>query len=765
MFRLTVILIILVLVMSGDGCVSHAIRVVVSRLAQPLSSPQAKPRKRALLVGVSEYCRDETGSECNRTSGKYWWDLNSGNDVDELEQILTSEKFAFKAEDVKVLKTRADTTRDNILKTFKSFLIDQTSPGDIVYFHFSGHGTQVEDDEKNGENPKVGDELDGLDESLVPSDYETRDNGKKNIRDDELERLLAQLSGRHVTVTVDSCYSGTITRGGVRLVRGMKLRRSVATNTSGRDDGSSGIFQEGTALPASLVVISAARNNQLASETVDKATKKDLGALTYSLIRSLPNAGPETTYRDLFERVSDEVTRETRDQHPQLEGSRDNILFSGTVLPPRPYINLQVEQRKVLLRAGSLQAMTKGSRFSIYAPGNDSKAGSPIAQAEIVNVGPTMSVLNVTPVPDDQMLAKLRTARAFETFHNFGDARLKVLIDAGGKAVLGDKGLRELRALDLLTVADDTANDWNVRICRKECPDEKLVVGQEKAGPGVVTLMRDDGSIIARIAEAPKLLESIRTALEGEARWRFIKTLRNETDPNLRIRMRLVPVTDVKQDPITQLAADARVIAEEVQPSDGNQLVLHEGDTVMLEVMNLGPDEIYISILDLRSDGQIGPLFPHPLLRSGVNENRITVRNDKNGQPLWQRIPFPFVLRIDKPYGNEVFKAVVTRQPADFSPLFSQTDAEDIQHRRPRGTVRGDDEAKSPLGQLLLTLTTGKLGSPNRGRTRSGPSDGRTRLFGAEDAARMGVPLEGWATAEITFQARPPRQTSPSGSQ
>ncbi len=764
MLRLTVILIILVLVASGNGFFSQASSGVVSHLAQPLLSAQTKPRKRALLVGVSDYCRDETGNECNRTGGKYWWNLNSGNDVDALEQILTSERFDFKSEDVKVLKTKDETKRDNIFKTFRSFLIEQTSPGDIVYFHFSGHGTQVEDDDENGENPKVGDELDGLDESLVPSDYKARDDGENNIRDDELERLLVQLSGRHVTVTVDSCYSGTITRGGGRLVRGMRLRRSIRPSGRGVEDGPSGIFQEGTSLPASLVVISAARNNQLASETLDKATNKDMGALSSALFRTLPNTGAETTYRDLFEQLTDEITREIRDQHPQLEGSRDNVLFSGTVLPVRPYLSLQVEQSKVMLKAGSLQAMTKGSRFSIYASGNDSKTGSPLAQAEIVNVGPTMSLLNVTPVPDDQLLAKLRTARAFETFHNFGDARIKVHIEAEAKAALGDKGLRELKDLDLLTVAEDTANDWNVRLCSRECQNEKLAVGQDKAGPGVVTLMRGDGSIIRRLAQGPKLLESIRTALEGEARWRFIKTLKNDADPNLRIKMRLVPVTDVKQDPITQLAATARVIAEEVQPSDGNQVVLHEGETVMLEVMNLGTEELYVSILDLTSDGEIGPLFPHPQVKLGVNENQFDVRNDKNGKPLWQRIPFPFVIRIAQPYGNEVFKAVVTRQPADFSPLFRQMDAEDIQYKRPRGTVRGEDEAKSPLGQLLLTLTTGRLGSANRGSTRGRPSGGRTGLFGAEDAARMGVPLEGWATAEITFQARPPRESSPSGS-
>ena len=69
------------------------------------------------------------------------------------------------------------------------------------------------------------------------------------------------------------------------------------------------------------------------------------------------------------------------------------------------------------------------------------------------------------------MLEKLRTARAFETFHNFGDARIKVLFEAGAKTVLGDEGFRELKAFDLLTVVEDTANDWNVRICRRGCDE------------------------------------------------------------------------------------------------------------------------------------------------------------------------------------------------------------------------------------------------------------------------------------------------------
>jgi metacaspase-1 len=540
------------------------------------------------------------------------------------------------------------------------------------------------------------------------------------------------------------------------LSRGKGLGRAVAPNVHGELDGPSGLFPEGAQLPTSLVVISAARNNQSASETINESTRKYMGALSHSLVRALAGAGRETTYRDLFEKINGEITRRIEGQDPQLEGSRDNLLFSGIARPPQPYINLVVVGRKVMLKAGSLQGITAGSRFSVYAPGKDSKDGSPIAQAEITAVGPTASVLKLTPEPNDKALEELSAARARETFHNFGDVRLKVSIDDGAKAALGEERLRELKKLALLNLSNDAA-DWNVRVCRGKCENEKQPAATGSAPPaGVLTIMREDGSIIQRVASGQQMLDDMRNALEGEARWRFVKGLENENDPNLRIKMRLVPVTDVVQDPNTKLAKSARDLAAEVHPAEGNHLVLHDGDTVMLEVMNLGTIEPFVSVLDLRSNGGIGPLFPHPLVLTGVNENRIRVKNDREGRPVWQRIPFPFVIKIGKPYGREVFKAIITRGEADFSPLFRLSDAEDIQRGRRRGSVRGEREAQSPLGQILLTVRTGLTRGQARDLPR-GPRDGKTGLLGAEDAARLGTPAEDWATAEIIFEALPPQ--------
>ncbi|WP_223210404.1 caspase family protein, partial [Microcystis aeruginosa] len=44
-----------------------------------------------------------------------------------------------------MLLTDKEATRENILQAFEEHLIQWAQPGDVVVFHFSGHGSQVFD--------------------------------------------------------------------------------------------------------------------------------------------------------------------------------------------------------------------------------------------------------------------------------------------------------------------------------------------------------------------------------------------------------------------------------------------------------------------------------------------------------------------------------------------------------------------------------------------------------------------------------------------
>ena len=149
---------------------------------------------RALLVGVGEYANLDQSN----------WLFGPKNDVEAIGKLLVG-SLGYKQSQIGVLLNE-NATKQAIIAAFETWLIAGTEPGDKVYFYFSGHGTRIEDEN--------GDEEDNLDEVLAPYDIEVSSAGYSNtFSDDELHNLLAQLEGRFVSVIVDACNSGTITRG------------------------------------------------------------------------------------------------------------------------------------------------------------------------------------------------------------------------------------------------------------------------------------------------------------------------------------------------------------------------------------------------------------------------------------------------------------------------------------------------------------------------------------------------------------------------
>merc|ERR1719410_1033260 len=84
-------------------------------------------------------------------------------------------------------------TKSNIFRGLQ-WLAHNVVPGDVLFFHFSGHGAQVPD-------------KDGMDETILPVDYDS----EGQIIDDELwSTLIYPLqSGVRLTAVMDCCHSGT----------------------------------------------------------------------------------------------------------------------------------------------------------------------------------------------------------------------------------------------------------------------------------------------------------------------------------------------------------------------------------------------------------------------------------------------------------------------------------------------------------------------------------------------------------------------------
>ena len=125
------------------------------------------------------------------------------NDVTSIRTLLET-KLGYSADSIREL-TDGAATREAILANIEEWLVQGTGPGDRAYLYFSGHGLQVKDQD--------GDEQDGLDEALSTFDVTAANGDWTNvILDDEIDALVAKLKDRAVTLVIDACHSGTITR-------------------------------------------------------------------------------------------------------------------------------------------------------------------------------------------------------------------------------------------------------------------------------------------------------------------------------------------------------------------------------------------------------------------------------------------------------------------------------------------------------------------------------------------------------------------------
>lgn len=126
--------------------------------------------------------------------------------------------------DIQIKKLiNSEATKNNIVDTFAKHF-EPVTKNDVVFFYFSGHGTQedadpvfwlVEEDQKL--------------ESLVPYDGYTVSEGRHRFRllaDKELRFMISKLAKKepHILTIFDCCHSGGNTRNGIVATPDMDVR-------------------------------------------------------------------------------------------------------------------------------------------------------------------------------------------------------------------------------------------------------------------------------------------------------------------------------------------------------------------------------------------------------------------------------------------------------------------------------------------------------------------------------------------------------------
>ncbi|NCS01477.1 MAG: DUF4384 domain-containing protein [Microcystis aeruginosa G13-07] len=156
------------------------------------------PRKRALLVGVNNY------------PDTRWITLEGAvNDV-KLQQELLIHRFGFQSDQI-LLLTDHEATRENILQAFEEHLIKWAQPGDVVVFHFSGHGSQVFDPDQIFRDGQVSTIVPV--NSILPAGYPNKGGKVNDITGHTLWLLMQAINTENVTFILDSCHSGGARKG------------------------------------------------------------------------------------------------------------------------------------------------------------------------------------------------------------------------------------------------------------------------------------------------------------------------------------------------------------------------------------------------------------------------------------------------------------------------------------------------------------------------------------------------------------------------
>ena len=265
--------------------------------------------KRALLIGINKY--QIPGSDLR----------GCVNDVQDLQTALI-DVCGFKKGDITVL-TDAAASQKAMQAGIKA-LVKASKKGDVAVLHYSGHGSNVPDDN--------GDESDGRDEILCPANLDWDDP----LRDDWLRTTLDGLgAGVGLTVIMDCCHSGTNTRAILPPDAPVKERYLPSPASLWASETSRGVRRAVTSelrrssrparrksdvVNADLpeILITGCRDTQTSADAF--INNRYNGALTFAIVDAIRSSKGRLTYRDLHDQTSRTLKQRKFDQVPQLEG-------------------------------------------------------------------------------------------------------------------------------------------------------------------------------------------------------------------------------------------------------------------------------------------------------------------------------------------------------------------------------------------------------------------------------------------------------------
>lgn len=476
--------------------------LIGSALALAAFAPHnsSAPQRWALIVGVSDYRNfgPEIGGDL---PGARW-------DALRMRDVLVARR-GFSADRVKlVLDTAA--TKARIRKELTEWLPSVVKEGDEVIFFFAGHGSQEWDTN--------GDEADGLDETICPTDV-VKGQTANDINDDEIRAWLETIPTSGLKVFLDNCHAGSGTRAAMPFARPRSLARAVSVDVP-KPANATG---EKAGAPAGGAAIEGQRWDEFAAAQADEvavdaewpgangAPSTFGGAFTTSFVKNLWQASRRTSYQDVFAATVEDMKRERFAQRPIYTPNAN----PGSMSPEAGDMDdafipvVSVTGTSVKLGGGAAAGITAGSVF---------KAGT--------------SMLRVTSVAGDAATATVVSggapmagAPARLNAYAYPPAELRVSVanvDAATRAAI-DAAVRGTGGLTIVTQPRDFAhlailpseNGYKV-VGMDGATRHELKGGRAQAATQLSTILRNEaGANMLASLDNPGQSKPLNFAFEG----------------------------------------------------------------------------------------------------------------------------------------------------------------------------------------------------------------------------------------------------------